>query len=291
MDAFTEFLTDNRDRKTVTISPGGNHGDTLIHMGLVKKLEEQGYDYSSLNLESLYRGNPVIGGKYLMNIFLWKTGIDAGFRLIHVPEDVGLVLFDGGGYMNDVWYGPALLKAVIRQTEAPIAVCPQSYVFSRSRIANYFMDGREATLFCRERYSYDHLTEQGLPPNVQLKVSPELALYLAPEDLREYVEPREERYQLVAMRQDRESAVPERLLREIKGACDNPVTRDISMEGSLTDFVSWVANAETVYTDRLHVAILSSILGKDATLYGNRYHKNRGVWEYSLRDGVRFVEA
>jgi hypothetical protein len=33
------------------------------------------------------------------------------------------------------------------------------------------------------------------------------------------------------------------------------------------------------------------MLGKDATLYSNRYHKNRGVWEYSLRDSVRFVEA
>jgi len=291
MDAFTEFLWENRDRKTVTISPGGNHGDTLIHMGLVKKLEEQGYDYTSLNLEHVYRGNPVIGGKYLINILFWRMGIDAGFRLLDIPEDAGLVLFEGGGYMNDVWYGPTLLRAVLRQTEAPMAVGPQSYVFNRTRFADYFMDGREATLFCRERYSYDHLTGQGLPPSVQLKVSPELALYLAPEDLEEFTEPREERYQLVAMRRDRESAVSEKRLREIQGACDNPVTRDISMEGSLTDFVSWVANAETVYTDRLHVAILSSILGKDVTLFDNIYHKNRGVWEYSLRDSVRFVET
>ncbi len=291
MDAFTEFLWENRDRKIVTITPGGNHGDTLIHMGLVKKLEEQCYDYTSLNLENMYRGNLVIGGKYLMNIFLWRMGVDAGFRLLDIPEDVDLVLFEGGGYMNDIWYGPTLLRTVMRQTEAPIAVGPQSYVFNRTKIADYFMAGREATLFCRERYSHDHLTEQGLPPSVHLKVSPELALYLDPEDLEEYTEPREERYQLVAMRRDREASVSEKLLLEIEEACDNPVTRDISMEGSLTDFVSWVANAETVYTDRLHVAILSSILGKDATLFGNRYHKNRGVWEYSLRDSVRFVKT
>jgi len=291
MDAFTEFLRENRDRKTVTITPGGNHGDTLIHMGLVKKLDEYGFEYDCLNLEHMYRGNPVIGGKYLINILFWRMGIDAGFRLLDIPEDVGLVLFEGGGYMNDVWYGPTLLRAVLRQTEAPIAVGPQSYVFNRTRIADYFVDGRDATLFCRERYSYDHLTGQGLPPSVQLKVSPEMALYLAPEDLEEFTEPREERYQLVAMRRDRESAVSEKLLREIKQACDNLVTRDISMEGSLTDFVSWVANAETVYTDRLHVAILSSILGKDVTLFGNIYHKNRGVWEISLRDSVRFVET
>jgi len=291
MDAFTEFLRENRDRKTVTITPGGNHGDTLIHMGLVKKLDEYGFEYDCLNLEHMYRGNPVIGGKYLINILFWRMGIDAGFRLLDIPEDVGLVLFEGGGYMNDVWYGPTLLRAVLRQTEAPIAVGPQSYVFNRTRIADYFVDGRDATLFCRERYSYDHLTGQGLPPSVQLKVSPEMALYLAPEDLEEFTEPREERYQLVAMRRDRESAVSEKLLREIKQACDNLVTRDISMEGSLTDFVSWVANAETVYTDRLHVAILSSILGKDVTLFSNIYHKNRGVWEISLRDSVRFVET
>jgi len=291
MDAFTEFLRENRDRKTVTITPGGNHGDTLIHMGLVKKLDEYGFEYDCLNLEHMYRGNPVIGGKYLINILFWRMGIDAGFRLLDIPEDAGLVLFEGGGYMNDVWYGPTLLRAVLRQTEAPIAVGPQSYVFNRTRIADYFVDGRDATLFCRERYSYDHLTGQGLPPSVQLKVSPEMALYLAPEDLEEFTEPREERYQLVAMRRDRESAVSEKLLREIKQACDNLVTRDISMEGSLTDFVSWVANAETVYTDRLHVAILSSILGKDVTLFSNIYHKNRGVWEISLRDSVRFVET
>ena len=291
MDAFTEFLRENRDRNTMVITPGGNHGDTLIHMGLVKKLDEQGVRYSSFNLEHAYKRSLALGGKYLLNILFWKTGIDAGFKLLEVPDDVELVLFDGGGYMNDVWYGPALLKAVIKQTQAPIAVAPQSYIFNRTRLADCFMDGREATLFCRERYSYDHLAGQGLPPNVQLKVSPELALYLTPEDLEEYIEPREERYQLIAMRWDRESAVTEDLINEIEQACDNPVSRDVSMEGSLTGFVSWVSNAETVHTDRLHVAITSFILSKDVTLYGNMYHKNRGVWEYSLRDSVRFVEA
>ena len=291
MDAFTEFLRENRDRNTIVVTPGGNHGDTLIHMGLVKKLDEQGVSYSGFNLEQAYKSSLALGGKYLLNIFFWKTGIDAGFKLLDVPGDVELVLFDGGGYMNDVWYGPALLKAVAKQTQAPIAVAPQSYLFNRTRLADCFRDGREATLFCRERYSYDHLTGKGLPPYVQLKLSPELALYLTPEDLVEYITPREERYQLVAMRQDRESAVTEDQIRELVQACDSPVSRDVSMESSLTDFVSWVANAETVYTDRLHVAITGYILGKDVSLYGNRYHKNRGVWEYSLRDGVRFIEA
>ena len=291
MDAFTDFLRENKEKKTLVITPGGNHGDTLIHMGLVKKLEEQGYDYDSFNLEYAYNNDYVIGGKYLINIFLWRMGIDEGFRLFEIPEDIGLVLFEGGGYMNDLWYGPALLKTVIRQTKAPIVVGPQSYVFNRTRIADYFKDGREATLFCRERYSYDHLTDQELPTNVKLKVSPELALYLTQEDLEDITETKEKSYQLIAMRRDRESMISDDLLREIQTACNNPVTRDISMEGTLTCFVSWVANADTIYTDRLHVAILASILGKDVTLFGNKYHKNQGVWEYSLKNSVRFVET
>lgn len=291
MDAFTEFLRENRDRKTVTITPGGNHGDTLIHMGLVKKLDEYGFEYDCLNLEPEYKRNLALGGKYLLNIVFWKFELDLGFRLLDIPEGAELIMFEGGGYMNDIWYGPSLLRRVMKYCGAPIAIGPQSYIFTKTKIADYFMDGREATLFCRERYSYDHLHEQGLPANVDVKLSPELALYLDPEDLEGFTEPREELYQLVAMRQDKESAVSEKLLREVQGACDNPATRDISMEGSLTDFVSWVANAETVYTDRLHVAILSSILGKDVTLFGNIYHKNRGVWEISLRDSVRFVET
>ena len=67
---------------------------------------------------------------------------------------------------------------------------------------------------------------------------------------------------------------------------------DISKRGRLEDFVSAVANADRIFTDRLHVAILAHTLGKEATLYDNRYHKNRGVYEYSLRKNrkIRFVE-
>ena len=33
------------------------------------------------------------------------------------------------------------------------------------------------------------------------------------------------------------------------------------------------------------------IQGKEVTFFGNRYHKNRGVWEYSLSGEVKFVET
>jgi len=61
MDAFESFLAEHADEKLCTVAPGGNHGDTLIHMGMVKKLEEAGCDYQCVNLEEVYGRNRLVG--------------------------------------------------------------------------------------------------------------------------------------------------------------------------------------------------------------------------------------
>ncbi|MCW4048458.1 MAG: polysaccharide pyruvyl transferase family protein [Candidatus Bathyarchaeota archaeon] len=291
MDAFEQFLDENHDRKTVVVTPGGNHGDTLIHWGLVKKLDEYSVNYSCLNLEHLYEGNPILGAKYLINIALRKLGSDMGFRLLDIPDDTELILFEGGGYMSDIWYGPVLLRQVMKRHHAPVAVGPQSYLFTKTKFSDYFKDGRQVSLFCREAYSKRHLDGLGLPSNVSVEVSPELALYLTQGDLEKYINPSDDGHVLVAFREDKESAVTMEIKNEYLTMHANVVVKDVSMTGTLTDFVSSVANAEKIYTDRLHVAILSVILGKEVTLFGNKYHKNKGVWELSLKDMVFFIEA
>ena len=291
MDSFEEFLLENRYKQMCVITPGGNHGDTLIHMGLMKKLNEHNIEYSCLNLEELYRENLLLGAKYLVNIGLWKLGSDQGFKLLELPEETDLILFDGGGYMSDIWYGPTLLRQLMKRNPEPIAIGPQSYLFTKTRFHKFFEDDRSVHLFCREEYSYEHLKKKGLPSNVSISISPELALYLDKEDLKEFIEEREISYELIALRRDKESALLGSAREEIMQMCDNPVISDISVEKTLTDFVSMVFNAREVHTDRLHVAILSKILGKKATLIGNQYHKNKGVWEYSLRDYVDYIDV
>ncbi len=56
--------------------------------------------------------------------------------------------------------------------------------------------------------------------------------------------------------------------------------------------VARIAACDSVTTDRLHVAILAALLGKDTTLHQNSYFKNRAVYEQSLRQlsWVRFAE-
>jgi exopolysaccharide biosynthesis predicted pyruvyltransferase EpsI len=273
------------------ITPGGNHGDTLIHMGLMKKLEEYGIEYTCFNLEEIYNQNLWLGVKYLVNIGLWKIGSNQGFKLFDLPSETELILFEGGGYMSDIWYGPTLLKQIIKQCNAPVAICPQSYLFTRTRFEEYFKDKRPVYLFCREKYSFELLSEMNLPNNVYVSVSPELAFYLTRDDLTEFVESRTGDYDLVSFRDDRESAINQDMKKKVIRESNNPLVADISMKRTLKDFVSTVYNANHIYTDRLHVAILSKILGKQATLYGNKYHKNKGVWEYSLYDSIEFVEV
>ena len=288
MDPFESFLKENKDKKTILVTPGGNHGDTLIHMGHVKKLEEHGYNYEYFNLEEKYSRDPILGVKYLANIALWRMGSKKGFKIVDIASDVDLILFEGGGYVNDVWFGPTLLNQVLKRNKQTVAVGPQSYRFSKPSIETYDTS-RKLHMFCRERRSFDHLKQMELENNIQIEVSPEVALYLTRDDLADYISPRDEGYQLVAFRDDKESAISEDVKQEVLSLCSNPMQSDLSVKGSLSDFISIVEYAEEIFTDRLHVAILGSILGKDVTLFGNMYHKNRGVWEYSLSEKVTFI--
>jgi len=292
MDEFESFLAENRDRMIYAVTPGGNHGDTLIHMGLLKKLREARANFRCANLEEVYGRRRLVGLKYLMNIAAWKMGIDRGFKLLEVPEEADLILFEGGGYMSDLWYGLVLLRQMLREHETPIAVAPQSYWFNTTNLMSLFTDERPIALFCRERYSFDLLSKMRRPRNVRVFLSMDTALYLDRRDLEGFVSPSSDSYDLVCFRDDRESVLTERMKREIIREADNPLVGDISKRGTFGDFVSAVANAGRVYTDRLHVAVLAHIFGKETTLYGNRYHKNKGVYEFSLRGDprMRFVE-
>jgi len=293
MDEFESFLAENRGSKICAVTPGGNHGDTLIHMGLIKKLKEIGATCHCINLDGVHINQRLAGIQYLMKIAVWKVGLDRGLRLADIPEETDLILFEGGAYMTDLWYGPVLLKQVLRAHETPIAIAPQSYWFDKTDLMDLFADGRPVTLFCRERYSFDLLSGMSPPRNVRLLLSGDTALYLERRDLEAYISPPQGRYDLICFRKDREAAVPEELKRRVLGDAYNPLVSDISMNGGFSDFVSAVANAGRVYTDRLHVAILASIFGKETTLFGNRYHKNKGVYEYSLRGNprIKFIEA
>jgi len=62
---------------------------------------------------------------------------------------------------------------------------------------------------------------------------------------------------------------------------------------AVNSLASFIDRAERVHTDRLHIGVMSAILGKDVTMFDNSYGKNRAVFENSLAPrfpNVRLVD-
>ncbi len=71
---------------------------------------------------------------------------------------------------------------------------------------------------------------------------------------------------------------------------------DISYNGYATkpldEFLAVLQKYDQINTDRLHVAIAATLLGKQVKLYSNSYYKNKAVFEYSLKKfpNIEFIE-
>jgi exopolysaccharide biosynthesis predicted pyruvyltransferase EpsI len=57
---------------------------------------------------------------------------------------------------------------------------------------------------------------------------------------------------------------------------------------------SYLSPFRTIRTNRLHIAILAAILGKDVELYSNLYYKNQTIYDYSLKErfpNIKMLDA
>ena len=301
----------------MVIEPGGNNGDRLIYMGMEKKLKELSIDYTVLHYLQ-YRESLIYYGpwqrilKTLSVVSKSNKGLDmvlsrldreiykqtssGGFQF----DPTAVILIHGGGNMNDLWgLGLHLLRNVIyNNPESVIIVGPQSYWFWTTNFPKLFLDANQQIyLFCRERYSYNLLRSISLPKNVHVGLSHDTIFYLSEKDFHT----RQGAYDLICFRTDDESIfsqktsdlkrLPRSEIIDSRQSKDGIVVEDVSLI-SFGDFVNLIEGSRRVFTDRLHVAIISAILGKDTTLYPNSYYKNKGIYEYSLSSypNVKFVD-
>lgn len=71
---------------------------------------------------------------------------------------------------------------------------------------------------------------------------------------------------------------------------------DLSSNGYATkpidELIEIIQKYEQVNTDRLHIAICSTLLGKRVKLFPNSYYKNKAVFDYSLKKfpNISFIE-
>ncbi|MBI4597128.1 MAG: polysaccharide pyruvyl transferase family protein [Candidatus Omnitrophica bacterium] len=251
-------------RPFVFVRPGGNFGDYLIYRGAEKLAIEMELRFRTLNHEEFM-----------------------GARLD--PEEV--LYFHGGGGFNSWWSGRPIraFQRAARVHRGVIIVGPQTYQADQEFLRRIFNDtlqvarAQRVMLFARELVSF-RVVSEALGDGVELGVNHDTALYLSRADVLQ--RPVEPRYRLEAIRTDKE-AVP------ISGGDGQAVRLDPA--AYCRDFAHWIsvhARAKAIVTNRLHSAMAGTILEIPTTLLANNYHKNRAVWEFSLRDrGVQWADT
>lgn len=257
MKSLKSIFEKYKSKKFIFVQPGGNYGDHLIYRGAEKLARNMGVEFESMKHEG----------------FLNKRVKDK--RVIYVH---------GSGGLNP-WWSKNPIKEIkkISKSHSGILVCGPSTVvsdrnFIRREISSCLRDStlEEVYFFAREKTSYDYL-DRVLPKGVNVGLAHDTAFHIDKKDL-PLENADQEKYTLYAIRDDKESEVVAKNPKPLSLWFD-PVSRG----GSFVEWVQYHALAEKVVTNRLHSAILSSILNKSTVLLPNSYHKNKSVYEHSLK--------
>lgn len=265
----------------------GNNGDRLIRMGMGEVLRKAGLNGDSTPREA---DLILINGGGAMND-LWPEGAAQVMEsLIQAAPDKDIVVGP-----SSYWFRTLDFPAILRKSSGRI------------------------TLFCRERRSEQFLRSLDLPPHVSVMLSQDLAFELRDSDfIREQRALARDTQVLCAMRKDREgeagvlaktraswlpgpirkplSRLRDRLVARRSSDRLTPVFdsisprpsaaeivyRDVSVSLDFDGFCREVRDSRAIITNRLHVGIFGSLLGKRVHLLRGGYHKIDGVYEYSL---------
>jgi exopolysaccharide biosynthesis predicted pyruvyltransferase EpsI len=314
-DEFENIIQLYKDYVFDVIELGGNHGDTLIYLGIKKVLIDNGiqyrvFRYNEIN-DSITRIASVAKAsvnRITKSFGVSNDGSDLISRRMRDLRDYyivnrsnlslsenNVILVQGGGDMNDIYSYSAicLLKTILNHLPyATLIIAPQSYYFKNIDFSSIFRRAQgKVHLFCRERYSYAFLHTLRFKSNVRIHLSKDGAFYLLE---RIVSNPTLSDYDLVAFREDNESIIGGNIRNMLKEALRTKVLQaDISEKAKdLQDFISIIARARTVFTDRLHVGIVAALMKKIVFLFPTGYWKTKGVYEYSLKSfrNVVFVD-
>lgn len=259
----------HRSNRFVFVEPGGNYGDELIYRGAEKLARLAGLSFSRLDHEEFMRSS--------------------------FSEDTVIYIHGGGGFVT-WWSGTPeeeLLHAVSGHRGAVIVgpstflVYPR-YLAALAKKVKELLRSREVFIFNRERTSFEALKTAFSGSRVNIEHDHDTALNLTSADLPVRKTGNDKKYVLFSVRKDREM-FSEQEMRIL------PFSLKLDPVFYCWHFQHWIdvhASAARIFTDRLHSAIVGHVFGIPVTLFSNNYHKNRSVWEYSLKDnGVKWVET
>jgi hypothetical protein len=253
------FFLQHKEKKFLWVRPGGNHGDYLIYFGLHQLAKKLGLDYEEVD-----------------ELQLAQTRLDA--------YDV-IYLHGSGGY-NDWSSGAAerILHTALGSSSALIVQGPCSVAGNIDYVEGLFdrlgKDSVQRLIFYgREYTTHRLLLESAKRYGFEARLNFDTALFATRASLEHSLGSCKNDYRLYAMREDNEK--PTRAIHDFGFG----ITLDPARY--CKNFAHWVkvhARAEEIITTRTHSAVIGAVLGKKTILYPNSYHKNRSIWEYSLRE-------
>lgn len=193
-------------------------------------------------------------------IFLASGKVKKNIKLIESKLSGRLLLVSGGGAWTR--YYPAL--------ESNIRLLKNRFKFRNMIVLpstfdkHYDIEGVQ--FYRRDEYQ----SKENMPDT---KFCHDMAFFL--EYLNNFKEPTKKAANI--FRVDEESS------QQIEHTADN---FDLSKQGnersSIYDFFNILSNYESINTDRLHVAIAGSMIGRDGNLYPGAYFKNEAIFRTSL---------
>jgi exopolysaccharide biosynthesis predicted pyruvyltransferase EpsI len=261
------ILTLYRSRNFIFVEPGGNFGDFIIYKGAYKLAEMAGLDFE-------------------------KIGFDKFMKTYYPPETI--VYIHGGGGINNFWSGKPIsaLKKALSSHKGIVILGPQTFQIDDDFL-NHFLNNvltqvnaAAVYLFCRDLCSYERLKEkikEAQLPFLHVMLDHDTALNLKKDDFN--ISKIKPSYALYCIRSDKELNPKQEY--DFLSRWIDPITWSRTFD----EWIHLHAGAKTIVTNRLHSAIIGTILKIPVTLLPNNYHKNRAVWEFSLRErGVNWDE-
>jgi exopolysaccharide biosynthesis predicted pyruvyltransferase EpsI len=227
-----------------------------------------------------FRFNGNYGDSFIWHgtmILLNKLNIQVDYVDQTTDSKNDVLLIDGGGNFVDYYKDVRKFLEAKKDSYKQIVLLPHT-IYGEKQKAILPKLGSNITIFCRERISYDFVKEYA--KNCEVYLWHDCAFY---NDFKSIT--KKGLGVLNAFREDTES---------VHGNLPSD-NFDISLNGwakkPLDIFLEKLNQYETINTDRLHAAIVATLLGKTVNLYPNSYFKNQAVYEYSLKSypNIKFI--
>ena len=210
-------------------------------------------------------------------ILLSSLDISERYVEIDSPKYNEVLFIDGGGNFVDYYSDVRDFLTKKSDLYKEIVILPHT-IFGKKQVEILNAISSKLTVFCRDMVSAKFLENKLTHGKVYLWH--DCAFY------NDFTKVPTGKGILNAFRSDKES-----VLNKLPIA-----NHDLSYNGyakkPLKDLISKLKKYKQINTDRLHIAICATLLGKHVKLFPNSYYKNKAVFDYSLKryPNINFIK-